>query len=96
MTVTSTAWGHMALVSFPTEFVPSSLSVFSISGLGLLPWVSCLALVLAKSNLPLTDNLYNLLGCRSLKNVFISPVTWYKLDGDGPENYSPSPAEMIV
>jgi hypothetical protein len=46
--------------------------------------------------MPLTDNLYNLLGYGSLKSVFKSLVTWYKLDGDGPENYSSRAAEMIV
>jgi hypothetical protein len=96
MIATCAAWCHMPLVSFPIEFVPSGLSAFSISGFGLFPWVPCLTLVPTKSNLPLTDNLYNLLRCRSLKNVFVSLVTWHKLDVDGPENYSSSPAEMTV
>lgn len=92
-TATCTVWCRRALVSFPIEFAPYSLS---ISGFRLLPWVVCLALVPTKSNLPLTDNLYNLLGYRSLKNIFISLVAWYKLDGDGPENYSSRAAEITV
>lgn len=60
------------------------------------PWVSCVALLPIKSNLLLTDNLYNLLGCRSLKNVSASPVTWCKLAGEGPENYFPSFTAIIV
>lgn len=49
-----------------------------------------------KSNLPLTDNLDNLLGYGHLKTVFISLVAWSKLDGDGPENYSSGAAEVTV
>lgn len=70
MTATCTVWCHRALVSFPIESVPESLSVFSISGFSLFPWVSCLALMPTKSNLPLTDNLDNLLGYRPFKTVF--------------------------
>lgn len=89
------AWVHRVLVSFPVEFVPSSYSVF-LSVVFSSPWVSCVALLPIKSNLLLTDNLYNLLGCRRLKNVSASPVTWCKLGGDGPENYFPSFIAIIV
>lgn len=78
--------GPCSPVSFPVKFVPSSRSVFSISGFGLLPWGSCLDLLPTKSNLLLTDNLCNVLGCRNLKNVLVSPVTWRQLDRDGPES----------
>lgn len=64
-------WVHAALVSLSVEFVLFSHSVFSVSDFQLLPTVSCLAPLLTKSNLFLTDNLYNLLGCRSLKNIFV-------------------------
>lgn len=70
VTATGTVWCRRALVSFPIEFVPYGLSVFSISGFNLFPRVSCLALMPTKSNSPLTDNLDNLLGYRRLKTVF--------------------------
>lgn len=96
MIASCTVWCHGPMYLFLLNLCPYNLAVFSISGYSLLPWVSCLALVPSKSNTPLTDNLYNLLGYGSLKNVFKSLVTWYKLDGDGPENYSSRAAEMTV
>lgn len=101
MAATLALWVQMALVSFPVESVPSSHSVFSTSALGLPSpplQLGCLGLELlaTKSNLLLSDNVYNFLGCKNLKNVFVSAVTWCKLDVDGPENNAPSPTATAV
>lgn len=82
------------LCPFLLHFCPLVFLYFLSVALGWLPWVSWPALVPNKSNLLLTDRLYNLLGYRSFKNALVSLVTRYKLDGDGPENDSPSPTEI--
>ena len=82
------------LCLFLLHFCPPVFLYFLSVALGWLPWVSWPALVPNTPNLLLTDHLYSLLGYRSFKNALVSPVTWYKLDGDGPENDSPSPTEI--
>lgn len=81
------------LYLFLLNACPLVFSVFSITGFGLFPRVSCLAPVPIKSNFLQTDPLYNLLRFRSLKNISVSQVILCKLVGDDPENYSPRPKE---
>lgn len=82
------------LCLFLLHFCPPVFLYFLSVALGWLPWVSWPALVPNKLNLLLTDCLYNLLVYRSFKNALVSLVTRYELDGDGPENESPSPTEI--